>query len=152
MSENKPNFSAILNKQVSTVLPPPLLPVARYNLVVSKLEQIESGQKKTPGVTFHYGVEGPATGENPDMTDPKTGEPIDLSKKFLRDTFWLTEDALPRLRKHLEENLGINIGSMTFADVLNDYTIGARCIGDVTQKPSQKTGEMYNEISSYAKV
>jgi hypothetical protein len=147
----KANFGAILNKQISTVQPPPLLPVAQYRLVVKKLELIESSQKKTPGAEFSYGVEGPAPGQNPDLNGPD-GQPLDLSKVTLRDTFWLSDPALPMLRIHLEEHLGIAIGTMTFAEVLNNYTVGARCIGDVTQKPRTKGEGFYNEITGYAKA
>lgn len=149
---DKPNFGNILDQQVSTVVPPPLLPVAKYILFVKEMTKVESRQKNTPGIEFRYGVKGPAPGENPDLTDPRTKEPIDLSKKVLRETFWTTPDALPRLRKHLEEHLGIDIGTMTFSEVLNNYTKGAECIGDVTQELNQKTQEMFNTISNFAKL
>lgn len=145
-----PNFSGILNKQASAIKPPPLLPVANYILCTAKIEQTVSSKKGTPGALFTYAVEGLAPGEAVDLKD-NDGNEIDLSKKFLRDTFWLTDDALHRLTTHLSEILGIDLGTMTIAEILNNYTQGTRCIGNVTQKPSDK-GTMFNEIASYARL
>ncbi len=151
MTGNTPNFASILNKQVSTVEPPQLLPVADYILRITKIENTTSTQKKTPGAKFNYAVEGLAPGNSVDLTDA-SGKPIDLAKKKISDTFWLTDDALPRLRKQLEEVLGLDVSTRTFGEILNSDCNGRSVIATISQKPTQDGKGMFNEITGYAQL
>ena len=92
------DFNELLDKQIDSVERPPAKPPGTYLLRVTKMpEQKKSREKETPGLEFTFAYVKALADVDPDML-----EGFDLSKGTLRDTFWLTDDSIFRLREFLE--------------------------------------------------
>ena len=138
------DFAALLNKKTEDATRPPPLPAGEYLLQVGKYQFDESDKKKTPYVEFEINILG-AGGD----VDPTLLQGIDLTKRKLRRTFYLTDDAFWRLRKFIEETLIINGQGRTFNQCLPE-TVSKQFIGNISQIPSQRPGDdsIFNEIAS----
>lgn len=138
------DFAALLNKKTEDATRPPPLPAGEYLLQVGKYQFDESDKKKTPYAEFEINVLQPGAD-----VDPNGLQGVDLTKKKLRLTFYLTDDAFWRLRKFIEETLVINGSGRTFNQCMPE-TVSKQFIGVVSQVPSQKPGDdsIYNEISA----
>lgn len=106
------NFGSILDKPASKVEKPKPLPAGTYTcLVKGQPRQDQSQKKKTEFVEFTLVPQ--QAGEDIDEDDLKTaltkadGSVASLQDKSIRATFYLTEDALWRLKKFLEEDCQI---------------------------------------------
>jgi hypothetical protein len=146
--ENKA-FANVLTKTVASTEAPKPVPVGTYLLVVKDFEFGESSKKKTPFLRVNYGIIAP--GQD---VDPTQLAGFDLAKKNLRDEFYLTDDALFRLRAYIENSLGIAIGQRNYGDIIANDLKGKQVNASVIQEPSERPGDttMYNRISGYAKV
>lgn len=142
------SFADILNKPVQSAEKPRPVPPGSYMLRIKGREIGESQQKKTPFVRFFYTIEAPGPDVNMAQLDG-----VDLTKKTLRDDFYLTDDALYRLREFLENALGLNCSNESFGQVLVK-TDGLRVIGNVKQVASKREGstDIFNEIVQYARA
>lgn len=138
------DFSELLNVEANKVERPPAKPVGTYVLRVTKTpEQIESREKKTPGLQFTFAyVEALAD------VDPELLENVDLSKGTIRDTFWITEDSLYRL-KEFYEKAGADIESKTFKELVPE-SANMEVLAHVVQVPGRDS--MFNQIDSYASI
>lgn len=138
------DFAALLNKRTEEAVRPPALPAGDYLLQVGKYRFDESDKKKTPFVEFEINILQAGAD-----VDPTALAGIDLTKRHLRNTFYLTDDAFWRLRKFMEEDLQINGTGRTFNQCLPE-TISKQFIGAVSQTPSTRPGDdsIYNEIAS----
>ena len=137
------DFAALLNKRTEEAVRPPPLPGGDYLLHVIKYSFDESDRKKTPYCEFEIGVLAPGAD-----IDPAGLQGIDLNKKHLRLTFYLTDDAFWRFRRFIEETLLINGTGRTFNQCLPE-TVGKQFIGNVIQIPSTRPNDdsIYNDIS-----
>lgn len=106
------DFKALLSKGADTVERPPLLPDGTYYGNIKSHQFGESREKKTPFVEFTFQVTGP--GE--DIADQDFSK-IDFSKKTMRQQYYLTDDAMYRLRE-LMEGLGMNIAGRSFGELI----------------------------------
>lgn len=117
-----PDFNALLDKDPSTFERPPTTPEGEYLLVVKSKSFGQSSQKKTPFVEFQYGIVNPMPSVPEEALDG-----IDLSKVKLRDQFYLTEDAMFRLKEFFEtlgcsqetvrESIDASVGSQVVATI-----------------------------------
>lgn len=145
------DFRKLLDKKAEDVVRPAPLPGGSWKLLVLGYEFAESAQKQTPGVAFKFRpIEAGADVDPNELLDQK-GNPIDLAKKELRDSFWLTERAEFRLVDFYKA-CGLNTEGRILYDLL-DEAKGCYVWADVGVKPNQdpeKPG--YNEVKGYSKV
>jgi hypothetical protein len=113
------DFQSILNTKVDEAEAPKPLPEGTYLGRVSGHEFGESSQKKTPYCRIHC-----QPTEAMDDVDEEALNAVlaqvenDLSRRTLREDFYLTENALFRLREFLENHLKLETGGRPFAEVI----------------------------------
>ena len=71
--------------------------------------------------------------------------------KTLRQTFFLTEDALYRLKDFLTESCGIEANGRTLGEMIPDV-VNRQFLATVKHRPSQDGTQVYAEISGTAKA
>jgi len=139
------DFSNLLTKPVDTIERPPVLPAGHYFGSVAKYEFGESSQKKTPYLRVHVQLHSP----DADI-DPESIAKIDLSKRTLRSDFFLTEDALYRLKDFLI-SCEVKTEGRTLNEVIPEI-INAQVKAQVTITPSQDGSDFYNNIKTLSGV
>lgn len=99
---SKVDFRAILSNKVGAIEKPKPLPVGNYAAVVDSWEPQEVGKNKTPAIRVNFRLTAP--GENVDMDELEQvgGLPAVLKRK-VNAAYWLTEDAMYRLREFMED-------------------------------------------------
>ena len=133
------DFKSLLSKPSDDITKPKPLPAGTYNGMVSKYEFGESKEKKTPYVRFFLTVH--SAGED---IDPADIEGIDLTKKQLRRDFYLTDDALYRL-KEFAVSIGVEATGRSLGEMIPDC-VNAQVLIAVTQRNSQDGSEIYNDV------
>ena len=132
------DFRTLLQTPMDTIEKPKPLPAGTYHGVVSRHEFGESSQKRTPYVRFHLQPTSAA-----DDVDPAGLEGIDLSKKALRRDYFLTADALYRLKGFLD-SIGVSTTGRSLGEAIPDST-NARVLMQVTQRAADN-GDLYNDV------
>ena len=130
-------LNELLSRPAEAFVPPPVLPVGTYDFVISKHEFGESSQKKTPYVRYHLRPTAPH--EDVDQEALTAYGPFN---KDMRLDFYLTEDALFRLRE-FHEKLELNTKLP-----LNELIPSAVNVG-VTAAVSHRNG---NDNRPYAEI
>jgi hypothetical protein len=141
------NFSHLLDKPVDSVKRPPVKPAGTYYANIESFKFDESKNEKTPYVRFTFNNLQPGPDIHPDQLKDTDGEDIEFSKwKPWRD-FYLTENALYRLREFLE-SLSIPTNGRSFNSTIPE-TRGLPVILTIVQTPSNKPGDdsIYNNVS-----
>lgn len=92
-----PDFNKLLDADPSQFERPPTIPEGEYLMLIKGKEFGQSDKKKTPFVRFHYQIMSPL-----ESVPEEALADIDLSKAKPRDDFYLTEDAMFRLREFFE--------------------------------------------------
>ena len=142
-----PNFESILSQEVQTAERPKAAPVGTYICNVKDHTFDSSSRKQTPYV--RYGLT-PMVAE--DDVDPDALEEYGgLEGKSLRIDFYLTPDAVYRLREFLEEHLHINCDGRTFAETIPE-AVGQQVKVHVTHTISDDGKQTYANIDSTAPV
>jgi hypothetical protein len=139
-----PDFSKLLQKPVTSAERPKPKAPGTYHGVVSKYEYGESQQKKTPYVRFHLGSIAP--GPEVDVEE-NARNGIDLSKWAPVKDFFLTDDALYRLREFLE-SCKIPVEGRSFNETIPE-AIGQAIQFEVVNTTSSKPGQ---EAQIYSNV
>lgn len=138
------DFSKLLSKPLDSVEKPKPLPVGTYLGIINKYEFGESKEKKTPYVRFHFQVTG--AGEDVDADELAAAAP-DLSKKQLRRDYYLTDDAMYRL-KELFESTGVQTAGRSFAEAIPDLLNVPVHIA-VSQRNGGEGGtEIFNDVGA----
>lgn len=140
------NFQALLSKPADEVKRPQAKPAGTYFGTISDYKFDESKKQKTPYVRFT--VKNITPGEDVDQSalagTPETG-PIDLTKWSPNRDFYLTDDALYRL-KDLLESCGIDTKGRSFAELIPELK-GKPVQLSVTQRPSEDGTTLYNDVT-----
>lgn len=140
------SFQDLLNKSVDSVERPAPLPEGTYEVLTKAYAFVESAQKKTPGVEFEFQLMGAGLDVDKERLEGALkGKAI--SDRTIRESFWITEKALPRLREFLER-AGVNIVGRPFTQCIPE-AVGRR----IRVYVKQETGEgdnVYNNISKFA--
>lgn len=136
------NFNAILSKQVEEVERPKPLPVGTYLFNIVRHEFGESQQKKTPYVRF---ICKPMMAQ--DDVD-KSMLPENWQSKEFRQDFYLTDEAMFRLRDFLE-TIQVSVSGRTFAAAIPDTT-NRQFLGTVTHTIGKDGKSVYAEIGNVA--
>lgn len=141
------DFNQLLaGKVADTELPKPL-PVGTYKAVIKNYETMESSAKKTPGVQFNLTAVEPL--EDVDQAEFSAYGPEKLGKAKLKEVFYLTEDAMPRLRGFLEKTLRIDCTTQTYVEALAQTT-GIEVLVSIKHTISKDGQSVYHEIGSVA--
>lgn len=142
---NNPNFSALLEKPADSVERPKPLPAFTYLCVVKGLpENGESTQKKTPFVRFNLSPLA-AVGEFDQAEIDAIGG---LEGKTIRDTYYITEDALWRLKQFLE-NCGIEAEDKSIAQMISEAP-GCQILVTMRHRSSEDGSAIFAEVAKTA--
>jgi hypothetical protein len=120
MSEN--TFTSLLEKKVADVERPVPLPPGSYDALVKSFDFGEArNEKKTPYVKFTYNILSPREDVDADAFE-ECGGMARLSRAAINDSFYITEDALFRLREFLEIKLGLEdeVAEMSLKEAISE--------------------------------
>ena len=134
-----PIFTSLLSTDLGTVEKPKALPPGQYEGTIKEYKLDKSREKQTPFVRFTFNNISPGA----DM-DPALLVGVDFSKKSLNRDYYLTTDALWRIKDFLQ-SLGHNVSGKTIGEIL-PLTSGALVLIDVTQRNSPDGKEIYNDV------
>jgi hypothetical protein len=143
-------FTDILNRQSNTIERPKPIPVGTYLWVVQGLPRQDKSQKKgTPFVEFTCKPLSAQDNVDPDdlgtMLTRADGQKKALQDQVRKLTFYLTEDALWRLTKFLDD-CQAGDESMTLAQRISE-TPNCQFYGDITHSSSEDGEATYANIS-----
>lgn len=147
-----PNFDDLINMPVEDAEPPLSIPVGTWSVLVKKYEEVKSTQKGTPGVKFTFQLLEPGPDVDAgQLMDFRERYP-DYKKKEVAETFWITRDAMHRLRGFVEK-IGVDITGKTFKQIFPE-TIGRSVNAYMTAVPSQRPGDatVYTNISAFSEA
>ncbi len=141
-----PDFSQLLKTNLDTIKKPPTLPAGTFHGRISKYEFGESQEKKTPYLRLHLQLLSPGADiASEDMSD-SDGRPIDLAKRQMRKDYFLTEDAMYRLKEFIE-SCGISTAGRSL-DVTIPELLNAPVLVGVIQSNSRDGTEQYNNVQT----
>lgn len=144
---NNPNFAALLDKPAESVERPKPLPAYTYQCVVKGLpENGESTLKKTPFVRFNLSPMA-AIGEFDQAEIDAIGG---LEGKTIRDTYYVTEDALYRLKEFLT-NCGIEAEDKSIAQMISEAP-GCQILVTIRHRSSEDGSSIFAEVAKTAAV
>lgn len=144
-----PDFDSLLSGAVGTAERPKPWPAGPFLLVVKDRKFDKSSQKKTDYVEFTFGVVRPLEGVDMD----ELAALKNWQEKTIKDTFYLTEDALYRLDDFLKLFPGLE--GMGRREAIEEVIKEMEVIGNMVQRPyTTKSNEpaIASEIGSYAKA
>lgn len=153
-----PDFSTLLRRPAAESKRPPALPADDYQGLVKSYQFGDQNQNKTPYVRYQLGLTdwGPSVPETWEAHDPATNRSytvgkadVDLSKRQLRRDFFLTPDALWRLKEFIE-SCGIEVveeadGTIDYAPLI-PQVIGQGVTIEVQQYLNQNSNEFGNQV------
>lgn len=132
-----PDFTSLLHKDMEEIKKPAAWPTGLYPGRILRYEPGESTQKKTPYMRFTVGVT-----DFPEALDESEREGFDLEGKTFRCDYYLTEDALFRLK-----DLMAGLGFTGYLDEALPQSVGSDVMIDLTQELNQQTSEIFNRVN-----
>lgn len=145
------NFSELLNVQVDSVERPKSFPVGNYEAIIAGHEMGKSSQKETPYVRFNVKLIGPTEDVDDDLFEAAGGMEALRERKPVPLTFYLTRDALYRLREFLENGLELSCSGKNFDEVIPDST-NVSLLVHISHRAGQKEGEFFMELDDYMAI
>ncbi len=142
------NFSELLSVQVESVERPKSFPVGHYEAIVAGHEMGKSSQKETPFVRFQVKLIGPAEDVDEDLFDEAGGMEALRERKPIPLTFYLTKDAMFRLREFLENTMELSCAARNFDEVIPETTNVALKV-HIAHRAGQKEGEFYMDLDDH---
>lgn len=135
------SFKDLLDMPLDQVEKPPLIPQGSYDSVVSGVEKVTSSQKKTDGMRVKVRLNSPREDVDAELLqDPKIVERI--NKFEGGQDFWITADALHRLKEFLEAILGDDANGKSVSQclaILQDRP----CIAVIKHLPNKDNSDMF---------
>jgi hypothetical protein len=154
MAQVQQSFASILDMQPSEVERPKPLPAGTYLCVVDgRFTLDKSTRKQTDYVEFTLKILQAMDDVDADdlqaaLTKP-TGEVVSLNSKTVRVTYYLTPDALWRLKKFLED-CGIDLEGRSFAECLEE-TPGCQVLAEIKHQVSANGEAVYANVTNTAR-
>ncbi len=112
------NIKALMDRPVESAKKPSLKPAGVYTGVIGSFKFDESSRKKTPFVRLSVKNCMPGDGITPEqLIDPEDGTPMDLSRWNPYEDYYLTEDALYRVRE-LMESCQMKVAGRSFSETV----------------------------------
>jgi hypothetical protein len=151
------SFEDILKTPVSEIERPKPIPAGSYRCIIKQRPVFEkSARKQTPYVQF---ILNPLeAGEDVDADDLEAaltkgdGSTKVLSDVSIRATFYLTKDALWRLRKFLEDDLQIEDLADIGLEQGIDLAVNREVIAHIKHTPSDDGTAVYANLAGTAPV
>ncbi len=147
---DKPNFTELMNKPVEDAEKPKPAPAGTYLATIIKHEFGTSAKKGTPYLRFDFKLVAATDDVDEDLLEEVGGQEF-LDKKSMRSEFYLTDDAMYRLREFLEEALELNISGRNFDDVVPE-TLNQQVLVSVAHSLSEDGKTTYANIDGFAKA
>lgn len=149
-------FSDILDRAPTEVDRPKPLPSGTYTCVVNGLPEYgESSKKKTPFVRFTLKVlaadDDVDTEALNEWMQKAGGETRSLTDATIRDTYYLTEDAVYRL-DGFHQNCGIELEDGVSRRQRNEQTNGCQLKVFIKHRPSEDGTTIFAEIGATAPI
>lgn len=145
------NFNELLSVQVESAERPKSFPVGHYESVVQSHEMGTSSQKGTPYVRFWVKLIGPGEDVDEELFQVAGGMDALRERKPLRMDYYITKDALYRLREFLQDGLGLSCEGRNFDEVIPESTNVPFTV-HVAHDAGQKEGEFYMNLDDYMKA
>lgn len=140
-----PNFSDLLNTSADEVERPKPLPTGSYLCVVKGLpEHGQSSQKKTPFLKFLLQPMQALEDVDTEALEEMGG----LENKTIPATYYITEDAMWRLKKFYED-CGIEISGKTMGAIAEE-TVNKSVIGVIRHEASQDGTAVFARLADTA--
>lgn len=139
------SFKDLLKSTAEEAVRPPVLPAGQFMARIVSHEFGKSRRKKTPQVEFLWQISAASEEIDDDLL-----EGVNVEGKKMREAFYLTPDAMWRLKEFFEV-LVDNISGSSFEELIADST-GLQAWLDVSKEPSDDGEGFYNNIEGYAKV
>lgn len=140
------DFESLLNTPAEEIEAPKPVPQGSYRAQIMGFDQIESSQKKTPGIAFTVRLIEAQDDVDPDALAEYKETGGDISKKEMKHTFYLTNASSFMLKEFMKDVLGIGESGRTLAAMLEE-TKGKEFIVKVVLKTSKSSGRFYSEIA-----
>jgi hypothetical protein len=144
-----PNYNSLLDKTVGSTERPKAVPIGIYTGVIVDFAFDQSSKKKTPYVRYGVKPIQPVSGVDPDLFAAAGGQDR-LNKMKLGLDFYLTEDAMWRLREFLEEAMKIDCATRSYKESI-PYAVNQRITFVMDVQVSEDGKASYNQIKSVLK-
>lgn len=145
---SSPNFGAILDKPSTEIERPKPLPAGTYTMVVKGMPRYDKTTKK--GTEYAEFILQPlSAGEDVDEGD--LAAMGGLTNKTLKDTYYLTEDAIWRLKKFCDDCGVEEEGDVSLRQRI-ESTNGCQILVHVKHEASQDGQTIYAKVGSTAAV
>lgn len=126
------DFTTLLATKVDTIEKPKPLPAGHYLCQVTKYETGETRAKQTPYIRVHFKPLEPKDDIDAAAFE-EFGGAAKLAEKVIQHDFYITPDALFRLRQFLETDLGISGSGKSISDCLEGM-VNAVCVVKIAHK------------------
>ena len=146
---NAPNYNTLLDKTVGSAERPKAVPIGIYTGIITEMGFDQSSKKKTPYVRYSVKPLQPVSGVDHDLFSAAGGADR-LNKMKLGLDFYLTEDAMWRLREFLEEALRIDCTTRSFKEAI-PYAVNQQITFVMDVAVSDDGKASYNQIKSVLK-
>jgi hypothetical protein len=141
-----PDFSTILDQQATDIEPPKPLPAGSYVCIVQGLPRFDkSSRKQTDFVEFT--LQPVSAEDDVDADDLEDFGP--LGEKTIRATFYITNEAVYRLRDFLVD-LGLEIEGHSLNELINQSP-GQSVIAHIVHRFSDDGKRVFAEVKSTTK-
>jgi hypothetical protein len=141
------NFKDLLSRPVDSAKKPPTKPPGTYTGTIASHKFAESQKQRTPYVRFTFNNIQPGAdilnGDQKALLDEE-GDPIDFSKWTPYKDFFLTDDALYRLKDFLK-SIGIDTSGRSFDETIPEARGRAVLINAVSQTSEDGT-KIYTNV------
>ena len=144
-----PNYNALLDKTVGSAERPKAVPLGIYTGLITEIAFDVSAKKKTPYVRYSVKPFQAVSGVDPDLLAAAGGQDR-LAKLKLGLDFYLTEEAMWRLREFLEEALRIDCTTRSFKEAI-PYAVNQRITFVMDVQVSEDGKASYNQIKTVLK-
>lgn len=111
------DFNAILDTKAEEIKSKPPIPVGTYGFVIKGLTNIESSQKKTPGIEFEV-----ETFKAYDDVDAELLAESGGLQRTLKHTLYVTAESANMLKEFLSEHCGIDATGKTLRQLVAEST------------------------------
>jgi hypothetical protein len=133
------DFRALLAKPMDDVKRPIPLPQGTFHGLIGKHSFGESRNKKTPFVSYELTLQS-----HSDDIEDDAMEGIELAKRTLSVTYYLTEDALYRAKEFLQ-SVGVATEGRALGECLPE-AVNARVLVGITQRNSEDGTQIFNDV------
>jgi hypothetical protein len=144
-----PNYNSLLDKTVGSAERPKAVPLGIYRGIITEMAFDVSAKKKTPYVRYSVKPLQVVSGVDPELFQAAGGADR-LSKMKLGLDFYLTEDAMWRLREFLEESLRIDCTTRSFKEAI-PYAVNQTITFVMDVQVSDDGKASYNQVKSVLK-